>query len=60
MAATNQGAMIMVYAIAIIVGGIIYFVSTISGSGSSNRSNYSGGSFNKMMKVGKNYRKHKT
>jgi len=58
MAATNQGAMIMVYAIAIIVGGIIYFVSTISGS--SNRSNYSGGSFNKMMKAGKKYRKHKT
>jgi len=58
MAATNQGAMIMVYAIAIIVGGIIYFVSTISSSSNSS-SNYAGGSFNKMMKAGKKYRKHK-
>jgi hypothetical protein len=58
MAATNQGAMIMVYALAIFVGGIIYFVLNISSS--SSRSNYSGGSFNKMMKAGKRYRKHKT
>jgi hypothetical protein len=57
MAATNQGAMIMVYAIAIIVGGIIYFVSTISSNSSS--SNYAGGSFNKMMKAGKKYIKNK-
>ena len=47
----------MVYALAIFVGGIIWIISNISSS--SSRSNYSGGSFNKIMKAGKRYRKNK-